>query len=308
MRKFIKSLLVTTLGKLVTTGLITALVVIYASHQVTHLHAAESKHFLWSVETPQNQVYFLGSIHVLSADDYPLPQVMTDAFNQADNVVFELNINDLESLESQDIMLEIATPPDGKTLLDLISDETYHLVQKTLEKLQYPIHIFASFKPWFVSMSLMSLQLQNLGFDPLYGVDRYFFEQAIAQDKTIISLETMSDQLNIFDSLSWEQQDEMLRQTLKEIDTLENSFQQMLQAWKSGDKQTLENLIITGFKDYPELGNRLFRDRHIKWMTEIQKFLEDDKNYLVVVGAGHLVGEDSIIQMLRDQGYSVQQQ
>lgn len=82
MRKFIKFLLVTTLGKLATTGLITALVVIYVS-QVTHLHAAESKHFLWSVETPQNQVYFLGSIHVLSADDYPLPQVMTDALNQA---------------------------------------------------------------------------------------------------------------------------------------------------------------------------------------------------------------------------------
>lgn len=307
MQKLIKSLSFTTWGRLVTTGIITAVIVISGS-QVVHLQAADSQNFLWSVETSQNKVYLLGSIHVLSQRDYPLPTVMNDAFNQADNVVFELDINDLESTETQAIMLSTATPTDGKTLQDLISPETYKLVDETMVKLQFPIEIFTNFKPWFVSISLVALQLQNLGFDPAYGVDRHFFDKAIAEQKPVISLETIEEQLRVFDLLTPQQQDDLLRQTLEDMDNLEASFQQMLQAWKSGDVETLEQLILSGFEDYPDLGNRLFRDRNLKWMTKINDFLEDDKNYLIVVGAGHLVGEDGIITMLKNQGYLVKRE
>jgi len=306
MPKIIQSFLLTAVGRLTSIGLISTISILSVS-RVADLQAAESKHFLWKVETPQNRVYLLGSIHVLSQNDYPLPPMMETAFEEAEKVVFELDLNELETLETQSVMLEKATPPQGQTLRDLIQPETYQVVESTMADLGFPIQVFSNFEPWFVSVSLVSLQLQRLGFDPQYGVDRYFFEKAIADQKEILTLETVEEQLSLFDELPLEEQDKMLRQTLEEIDTLENSFQDMLVAWKTGDTQTLENLILTGFQDYPVLEEKIFRDRNQKWMAKIDGFLADDEDYLIVVGAGHLVGEEGLIEMLRDRGYSVEQ-
>ena len=306
MLKIIKSLSLIAVGRLTSIGLIST-ISIFSGTPVANLQAAESKQFLWEIKTPQNQVYLLGSIHVLSEADYPLPPMMETAFEEAENVVFELDINELESLETQSIILEKATPTGGQTLRDLIQPETYQIVESTMANLGFPIQIFANFEPWFVSVSLVALQLQRLGFDPQYGVDRYFFEKAIAADKPILTLETVEEQLNIFDELPLEEQDKLLRQTLEEIDILEISFQDMLSAWKSGDTETLATLILEGFQDYPVLEEKIFHDRNQKWMGKIDTFLEDDEDYLIIVGAGHLVGEDGLIEMLRDRGYVVEQ-
>ncbi|MGC9525459.1 MAG: TraB/GumN family protein [Limnospira sp.] len=306
MPKIIQSFLLTAVGRLTSIGLISTISILSGS-RVADSQTAESKQFLWEVETPQNRVYLLGSIHVLSQNDYPLPPMMETAFEEAENVVFELDLNELESLETQALMLEKATPPGGQTLRDLIQPETYQVVENTMANLGFPIQVFRNFEPWFVSVSLVALQLQRLGFDPQYGVDRYFFEKAIATQTQILTLETVEEQLSLFDELPPEEQDKLLRQTLEEIDLLETSFQDMLIAWKTGDTQTLANLILTGFQDYPVLAEKIFRDRNQKWMAKIDGFLGDDEDYLIVVGAGHLVGEEGLVAMLRDRGYSVEQ-
>ncbi|NET38635.1 MAG: TraB/GumN family protein, partial [Cyanothece sp. SIO1E1] len=179
--------------------------------------------------------------------------------------------------------------------------------QRKAAEIGLPIAAFDSFEPWFFVLSLVTLKLQSLGFDPNYGVDRYFFNQAVQANKEILGLETVSDQLSLFDNLSAQDQEAYVQQTLLEFDTLETSFQSIIDAWKAGDAETLGNLIFESFEQYPAIRQKLFDERNQKWVPQIEALLQQDDDYLIVVGAGHLIGEGSVIDLLQDKGYVAKQ-
>ncbi|MGR3275523.1 TraB/GumN family protein [Acaryochloris marina NIES-2412] len=260
--------------------------------------------FLWQVKSPQNTVYLLGSIHLLKESDYPLAKQINDAYEDAEKLVFEVDMGELESSKTQSIVLEKATAQDGKTLQDRLTPETYQLAKTTASEIGLPIEAFSGFKPWFFSLTLITLKLQRLEFNPENGVDQYFFKKAIKDGKETLALETIEDQFNLFDSFSQGNQEQYIRQTIDELDTLETSFQEMVSAWKSGDDQTLKNLLLKSFKDYPELEDQIFGARNRKWMTTIEPLLQKENDYLIVVGAGHLVGKDNVLELLQAQGHT----
>lgn len=263
------------------------------------------KAFLWQVKSPQNTVYILGSIHLLKESDYPLAQQINDAYDDAEKLVFEVDLRELESSKTQSIVLEKATAQDGKTLKDRLTPETYQLAKTKASEIGLPIEAFSGFKPWFFSLTLITLKLQRLEFNPQNGVDQYFFKKAIKDGKETLALETIEDQFNLFDSFSQGNQEQYIRQTIDDLDTLETSFQEMVQAWKSGDDKTLESLLLKSFKDYPELEDQIFGARNRKWMTTIEPLLQQDEDYLIVVGAGHLVGKDNVLQLIEAKGHTL---
>ncbi len=260
--------------------------------------------FLWQVKSPQNTVYLLGSIHLLKESDYPLAKQINDAYKDAEKLVFEVNMGELESSKTQSLVLEKATAQDGKTLKDRLTPETYQLAKTTASEIGLPIEAFSSFKPWFFSLTLITLKLQRLEFNPENGVDQYFFKKAIKDGKETLALETIEDQFNLFDSFSQGNQEQYIRQTIDELDTLETSFQEMVSAWKSGDDQTLKTLLLKSFKEYPELEDQIFGARNRKWMTTIEPLLQKEDDYLIVVGAGHLVGKDNVLELLQAKGHT----
>lgn len=268
--------------------------------------AAQEKSFLWKVQSKEGAIRVLGSIHYLKQENYPLKKSIQDAFENCQTLVLEIDPSALEL--AQQATLEKARYRDGTHLVQHISPETHQLAERRARELGIDISQMAPFKPWFVAISLASLQLRKAGFDPNYGLDRFLADQAKRRDKNIRGLESLEFQFGLFDHLSSSEQDSMLRQTLTELDLLTKGVDQLVQSWLSGDVRAVEDLLLAGMKEYPAVYRKVVVDRNRHWLPDLINMLEQGEKALVVVGAAHLVGNDGLIELLKQRGYSVEQQ
>lgn len=265
------------------------------------------KHFLWKVSSGNNTVYLLGSLHVLGKDSYPLGDAYERAFQDSEIVVFEVDPGELEKPETIQFILKKAALENGKTLKDVISPEAYEQAKKELKEMGANIDMFALTKPWFVALTATILKLSKMGFDPEYGVDRYFYDKAIESGKKVKGLETAQYQIELIASLGDESDDEVLLHTLKDLDVIEVELPNLVNSWKIGDSAKFEDLIFRSYVDYPDVYQKLFVVRNNNWIPYVEGYLKEDKNYLVVVGAGHLVGSEGLVELLEAKGYTVEQ-
>ncbi len=263
--------------------------------------------FLWSVKSSQNTVYLLGSVHLLQAKDYPLPAALDAAYEDAEKLIFEIDLKEAKSPDAQQMILKKATAEQGQTLQSTLNPDTYQLAEEKAKELGLPIQAMASFEPWFFSLTLLTAKLGQLGFQAKYGVDQHYYERAQKDGKEILALETIAEQISLFDNLKPSDQDEYVRQTLVELDTLSNSMTDIVSAWKSGNPSTLENLLFESFERYPKMRVKFFDERNQNWMKTLVPLLQKQDDYLVIVGAGHLVGENNVLQLLKEKGYSADQ-
>lgn len=268
---------------------------------------AQDKSFLWKVQSTEGEIHVLGSIHYLKRENYPLKQSIQDVFAKSRTLVLEIDPKDGTVERMQQVMLEKARYRDGSHLQQHIPPETLKAVERRTRELGIDVAQMAAFKPWFVAISLMSLKLQKMGFDPNYGVDRFLGEQAKRDGKTVRGLETLEFQFGLLDDLSASEQDLMLRETLNELDLLNNGVDQLVKSWLSGDAAALEKLLLASLKEYPELYRKVVIDRNRRWLPILIKMIEQREAVLVVVGAAHLVGRDGLIELLKERGYTVQQ-
>ena len=195
----------------------------------------------------------------------------------------------------------------GTTLKDHIAEKTYASAAKEMKELGVDVAAFNQFKPWLTAITLTALKLQKLGFDPKQGIDQYFYRKAKNENKEVDRLETLEFQIDLFDGMPERTQEMMLVQTLKDISTMEKEVEAIIKAWASGDVKAMESALLQSMREYPEVYQRLVSDRNRGWIPKIESYLSQSENYLIVVGAGHLAGKDSIIEMLKAKGYSVEQ-
>lgn len=262
---------------------------------------------VWKIKSSDNTVYLMGSIHLLKAEDFPPHPKMEEAYRDAQNIVFETNLDSMETMEIQQFTLMNAMYPTGQTLETELSDSVFTLAQETASGLGMDLSGLNQFKPWFVAVTLDVVKLQKLGFDPNYGIDRYFFKKAKEQGKNILSLESVKFQLSLFTNLDDKNQETFLLQSLNQFKDIEKYLNEILQSWKQGDLKGLENSLNKSFKEYPEMYEKFLVNRNNNWLQRIQTFLANDENYLVIVGAGHMAGEEGLINMLNKLGYQTSQ-
>jgi uncharacterized protein YbaP (TraB family) len=268
---------------------------------------AQEKSFLWRVRSDKNMIYLLGSIHLLKKENYPLARSIEAAFEDSKKVAFEIDLGAAEPAKAQALMFQRGVYRDGKVLSQTIAEKTYAMASERAQGLGFDMKKLELFKPWMVAMMFTSLQLQKLGFDPRYGVDRHFFERAQAANKAVSGLELPEAQLSVFDQMTPQQQERMLLQTLRDLELFDTGVQRLLSAWKTGDARLLEEMILGGFKEYPDLYQRVMLDRNRQWLPRLESFLAQSEVCMVVVGAGHLVGKGSVIELLKERGYTVEQ-
>ena len=172
-----------------------------------------------------------------------------------------------------------------------------------------PIEGFQLFKPWVVTFQLSALQLRKLGYQEKLGIDWYFLERAKADKKKIIELENLEDQLQAMAGLNKYAQLVLLQQALDLFgDEGKRSLDILYNAWSDGDKETLSSLFIDSMRDTTggeEVYQHILVNRNKTMTDKISSLMEDKKMLFVVVGLGHLIGEDSINQLLVDKGYQV---
>lgn len=162
-------------------------------------------------------------------------------------------------------------------------------------------------KPWFCALTLTVLEFEKLGFLPEYGLDEYFYAMARKDKKTIIPLESVEFQLSLFFSQSNKEQEDFLNQTLTDLTLTDDLADELEKAWKTGDDKKLHGLIARSFTGYPKQYERLVLQRNGNWIPILEKKLKSNDLTLAIVGAGHLVGPGSVVDLLRKKGYKVVQ-
>jgi len=285
-------------------------VLVFASLAIFVLDALSQsqKSFLWKVQSKTNTVYVLGSIHFARKDIYPLNQKVENAFDQSDLLVVEANVNDIKKIDIQKLM-EQAVYPDNDTLEKHISPETIESLKKETGGLGIPFELVNKQKPWFLAMTLVALESIKLGLDPNLGIDKYFLSKAEGKKK-MLELESVDEQISLLSGFSDKDQELFLIYTLKDLHIMEQEVNQLTQAWISGDTKSMESLLTKSFsedKRFSAIFEKLIFERNRRMVSKIEDFLRTKETYFVIVGAGHLVGSQGVIELLKGKGYLVEQ-
>jgi uncharacterized protein len=266
--------------------------------------ADDGHHIFWEVKGKHNTVYLLGSVHMLKAADSALPAEAMRAYAASKVLVMELDLNGGGAESLLESGAELETLPEGQTLAEAVGPQLYAQLLARAQPLGFEPESLSHFQPWFAALMLQQLELAKSGFDPAAGVDEQFALMAQGDNKPIIGLETIDQQLGFFAHLSLEQQRQFLRSTLEDSATAEKETDAVVRAWQRGDTVKLEQLLREGSNESPELYRLLTTERNRRWLPKITQLLNGDDNYLVIVGALHLIGHDGVIELLQRQGYT----
>jgi len=280
---------------------------LWASVNLVYAQDIAKKDFLWSLKTDKATIYLLGSVHLLKSDSYPLDKNIEAAYRNCKKVVFETDIGGMNAPPVQAKMTSLALYPEGQTLKQNISPETYSWLEKKVTAAGLPMAQMNRLKPWMCALTLMLLELQKMGFDPNYGIDQYFFNKAQQDEKEMVFLESIDYQINLFAEMNTEEEESFLQQMLKDLEVVRTMFDSIVRAWETGDAAQLGSILAISFKDHPDIYNRFLTQRNKAWVGKIKDLIACGDTALVVVGAGHLVGPENLLQLLRASGYTIEQ-
>jgi hypothetical protein len=273
--------------------------------QVTQ--ASQTKHLLWEVTSPTNTVYIAGSVHLLKEGANPLSAVYEQAFSKTKKLVLEVDPALMNQPTTQQMTLAKALYPVGRSLKKSIPKKTFYLVNETAKTLGVNMEALNQYKPWFVAITLTTLQFQKLGFNPEYGVDVYFYKKAQQTGKQVVGFETPEFQINLFADMPSKTQNKLLLQTLEDMNIMENEFTSLISAWENGDLTQLEKILLESFNGYPEIFENIIAKRNRNWEKRIKTILNGSEPCFIVVGAGHLLGKKGLINLLAKHCYSMKQ-
>ena len=284
------------------------LIIFVFSVYVPFVFSEDSKSFLWKIQSKTNTVYLLGSIHLFKKELYPLNKNIEDAFDQSAIVVVEANVSSGRQIDLQQLV-DKAIYADDDTLEKHVSRETFELIKKRAEGLGAPLELINKQKPWFLGLMFSSVEFLKLGFDPNYGIDKHFLSKA-AGKKQIVELESVDYQINLLSKLSDQDQELFLVLGFKDLDTFGRDVDKFLQAWASGNTKEIERIMtrsVTKDSRLSPIYQIIIDDRNKNMASKIEDFLKAKETYFVIVGAGHLVGEKGIVEILKKKGYQVDQ-
>jgi uncharacterized protein YbaP (TraB family) len=263
-----------------------------------------TKTSLWMLESENNRVYLLGSLHFLKEESYPLPEAIDAAYKDSKVLVFEADLEELKDPGlAQEIVLSKGLYAEGTTLKQTLPEDLYNQLWEAVSDAGLPMEQMQRMKPWICSLQLAATELSLAGYKPEYGVDHHFMDLAKKDEKEQVFLETAEYQVNLLADLDGQLQEDMLRQTLAELDQIEMMADVLRAAWREGDAEKLDELMLDQFADYPRLQSRLITRRNQNWIPKIEELMQRDENILIVVGSLHLVGKKGVLEYLKAKGH-----
>lgn len=271
------------------------ILVILVTTPCTSQDNSSKKNFLWQIESYKGKVYLLGSMHLAKKDLFPLDNVIENAFAESDYLVVEVDASKI----NQQKILEMAMYSDKTKLEDKVSKETFSKLKDLFEKHEVPPAFYNRMKPWFAITFLVAQELKSEGYDQ-EGIDMHFLKTA--KTKPILELESMYEQIELLSSFDTEP-DKFIEYSLKDFSVSVKMVDSLTTAWKNGDSEEMNRLLNASLddKEFEDLKYKMFDERNIKMKDKIVDYLKADKIYFVVVGAGHIVGEKGILELLKKE-------
>ncbi|HMB73991.1 MAG TPA: TraB/GumN family protein, partial [Gammaproteobacteria bacterium] len=226
-------------------------------------------------------------------------------YAQADSVVFEIDLDDVAPNEVQSQFMGAAMLPGGASLQDVLEPALFSDTEAQAAQFGVDVRLLARFEPWFVATMLMSFGLSELGYEPRFGIEQYVLARSRRDGKEVNGIESLSTQVAVFDLLSEQDQAAFLEQTIAELGSDSRTMAALVSAWRNGALGELQSELMADFARFPGLYERLVVDRNAAWTEALEPFFAREATTAVVVGALHLVGDQSVIEMLRDRGYTI---
>ena len=266
---------------------------------------ASAESSVWKAQKDNSIIYLGGTCHTLRETDYPLPPEFDKAYKASEILVFETDIGKLQDPSTQQKFLSKAMYADGSTVDKHLSAQTYGELSAYCEANSIPLEAFRQFKPSMLIVTLTVMELMKLGVTQ-QGVDLFFYELANKDKKVVEGLETVDEQINYVVSMADGNQDEFVTYSIKDMKNLKQQFEILANAWRKGDSKKLDELMVTELKTrLPKLYKKLITDRNRNWLPLIDAYQKTPRTEFVLVGVGHLVGPDGIIEALKKKGYKV---
>jgi uncharacterized protein len=258
---------------------------------------------VWTVKGKTNTVYFAGSVHALPKEHAEFPEQLERAYEAVESVVLEVDLDDMNPLEAVQFITAQGTLPAEKTLQDVVGARDYVRVAKLAADLGVPEVAITKLEPWAAALVLTQFALSKTGFDGELGIDMQITQRAKTDGKNIDGLETVIDQLSVFDSRTFSEQTRFLLDSADDAPNLDADLAKLITAWRTGDLRGLEQEFLKERAKSPALYDALLGARNRKWMPKIEDLLDDEQDYLVVVGTLHYVGDDGLLALLRKRGF-----
>lgn len=304
----------TTLLKIITIGFFSAFCSIAAAEtdvknnaaNTTQATEAATRGLLFEIKSGDKTAYLFGSIHIAKPDFYPMSPKVEAAYKAADTVMVEADTTDVQAMQAMLPKLMYAAPDKLQNHLTPATwTEFQSLFGPAAEQLQ-------NLKPFLVLSAITIQVAAQLGYSPEQGIDLHFIKRSKEDKKTLLELESLTFQANIMGNLSDEEGNSLIASLVDSIKKREivSELNSLVDAWKAADAEAIAKLFIeSGNKDAgsKRITKLLLDDRNEGMANKINQTMTSGKKLFVVVGAGHLAGEKSVIDLLKKQGLEVKQ-
>jgi len=262
---------------------------------------------VWKISDGDDHIFLGGTVHLLSKSDFPLPDEFSEAYDASDLVVFETDIAAMADPAIMQSMMAKMSYTDGSSIRDHLAPKTIEALETHLSQRGLSLDQFATFKPSMLYLVLNIIELQVMGID-VAGVDVFYSEKASADNKDQLMLESIDEQIDYLVSIGVDNPDKLIEYFLRDIASLKNIMDGILEAWRNGDAESLSEIMIEFMaNDYPKIYQNLLVNRNLNWLPSITGYFDTDEIEFVLVGVGHLVGDTGLLKLLEDDGYIIEQ-
>jgi uncharacterized protein YbaP (TraB family) len=269
--------------------------------------AAPIRPALWAVADADTTIYLFGTIHLLPQNYQWRTAKFDQAVEGSQQLVLETIIDDKDPTKIMSAMSSLAFSPGLPPLAERVPPAKRAALAEGVKKSGFPPKALDAMETWAAAFILLGNQFHAMGLKGGEGVEAVLRNAFTSKGKPIGELETNVEQLSFFDTLPEKAQRDLLEGAISEPQDMTKDFNGMLAAWSRGDVKAIARTFNHDLAASPELSQALIKRRNQNWTKWIEQRMASPGSLLIAVGAGHLAGKDSVVAMLKKQGYRVRQ-
>lgn len=260
---------------------------------------------LWMVADQDTTIYLFGTIHLLPRNSSWRTPAFDTAVQGSQTLVVETLIDTANPQQLASEMASLGFSSGLPPIAQRVDPARRAALEAAIARTAIPRPMFDRMETWAAAFTLMGVQFQTLGLQPDQGVETVLRQMFMAAGKPVMQLETNREQLSLFDTLPQRAQRQLLEGAVEAPQTVQVQFNEMLQAWLSGDVDAIARSFNRDLQESPELREALLTRRNFNWSQWIERRLATPGSVFVAVGAGHLAGDASVQRYLEGRGIRV---
>lgn len=272
-----------------------------------HAEGGTKRPPIWKISDDNSSVYIAGSVHLLREKDMPIPPVFDRVYAKADELVFEIDMEAMTNPAMAMQMMALGALPAGESLSDHFGEETMGKLRNYLSERKMPTGLFDRFTPGMVFLTLSSIEATRNGARPDLGMETQFYKKSKKDGKPSRGLETPEYQMSRFNELEVGEIEKLIGESLDDLDKAGQQLDAIITAWKTGDSAKISELLLDQMEEGSTVREVLLTQRNKNWVPLIEESLAGDDTVMFLVGAAHLVGDDSVIDLLEKKSHEVAQ-